>query len=80
MSQAGEAPGPGGETPGDARRVRRKHRRVVAPPTNQGRETSSTPEADWADWLSAKDDDEPAPTGLSERDRWFLQQRPPHWG
>lgn len=55
---------------------RRRHRRVVAPPTN--------PEADQSDdtaeggprRLAARPDEPRDPT---PRDRWIRDQRPPHW-
>lgn len=51
-------------------------------------DASPTPEADWAEWLARTDAPQrsagerrgtPA-AGADERDQWFLDERPPHWG
>ena len=51
---------------------RRRHRRVVSPPTN--------PSADGADDTVTPADGDPGPPGESARDAWIRAQRPPHWG
>lgn len=60
-------------------RPRRRPRRACAPPTASVAEgASETPDADWGAWL--KGDDDATSRSASAQDRWYLEQRPPHWG
>ncbi|GAA5166632.1 hypothetical protein [Ornithinimicrobium tianjinense] len=53
------------------RRARRRHRRVMAPPTN--------PDADGSDDLVRQRDQPGAGEREDPRDAWIRAQRPPHW-
>lgn len=64
---ADEAP----EGASSAHRARRRHRRVVAPPTNLA--------ADGSDDLVRHRDQPGSADGEDRRDAWIRAQRPPHW-
>lgn len=77
---AAEAGPAGAATPG---RGRRRHRRVVAPGT--GAAGAATPDEDARRHAQVRrelglDARPQAPADESARDRWFREQRPPHWG
>lgn len=75
-----DAPAP---FPGEGARPRRRHRRVVAPGT--GAAGAATPDEDARRHAQVRRElglDAPpqVPADESARDRWFREQRPPHWG
>lgn len=70
-----------GEQPAPAPR-RRTHRRVTRPATGGAEEPPGTGTDQALD--QTRDDTDAGwgerPEGGDARDRWYLEQRPPHWG
>lgn len=69
----------------------RRPRRAVSAQTGSAAaaaDTSTTPEADWAEWMARTDAPQRSAganrseTGVATngRDQWLLDERPPHWG
>ena len=91
MSEASKPSGDGTPPqPPERGGKKRRHRRVTAAPTHQpAADVSETPDADWSSWFAQPADGStasgrPRVAGASgkpvdERDRWYLEQRPPHW-